>query len=38
MVQIFLNFDVEEAHVDDHPLMHPHEVDDQAFMQDVVGV
>jgi hypothetical protein len=42
MVQIFLNFrlkiDIEKAHVHDHLLMHPHEADDQACMQDVVGI
>jgi hypothetical protein len=34
---VFLNFEEAHAHVLDHPLMHPYEVDDQAFMQDVIG-
>ncbi len=37
ILEFILKMDVVVIHVPNTPLMHPHEIDDQALVRDVVG-
>ncbi len=36
ILEFWFKVDLQEAYVHGHPLMHPHEANDQAFVRDVV--
>jgi hypothetical protein len=38
LLEFWFTIDLQDVYVFDNPLMHSHEIDDHAFVQDVVGI